>query len=94
LIEPDLGRRYTSTRDALRDIEGRTPFHGQAPSPPVPGPFDMKLEVGGVSLFRVFVGVALGAIIGWLVLVTIRDQRNREAETTIGRGIDAQLDLR
>jgi serine/threonine protein kinase len=88
LIEPDLTRRYTHARAALKDLRGHEPFELRPSRRTKPTFWNRKLEFGGVSLFRIGVGLLLGAILYFTMLV--RCSQEREAEAHQVRGIGAE----
>ena len=82
LIEPDLGKRYASARAALRELAGDFESSRSAGAR---GFFAAPLEVGGVSLFRIAVGVLLGAIVGYVLLA---GAANRSVHPIRHRGLE------
>jgi serine/threonine protein kinase len=89
LIEPDLKRRYTSARAALQELRGVEPLQTGTSTRPQPF-WNRKLEVGGVSLFRIAVGITLGIFLYFLL--ALRWTQSRQADEHSVRGLSQQAE--
>jgi serine/threonine protein kinase len=78
LIQPDVEHRYQSAREASNELAGNFVPAARAKvegSTTKLGFLTQKLEIGGVSLFRIAVGVLLGVLVGYVVLLGASSRR-------------------
>jgi eukaryotic-like serine/threonine-protein kinase len=87
LIEPDLSLRYASAMQALEDLRGLSPLRKAGEPAARSSWWARPLEIGGVSLFRIALGVLVGLGIGYGLLAWYR--QGSGDDVVENRGMDA-----